>query len=262
MAASSTLAMPSITSPSAGIMSPASQTTRSPFCKIGRGHFFLAAILQAARHRVLARLAQAVGLRFAAAFGHGFGEVGEQHREPEPDRELRDETAQSGVAVKMPTVVRAAPTMVTNMTGFLTIRRGSSFLNASPMAGPTMFQSKSERSFVLSSSMSMLKKVFPCASGSARRSGRAPAPAESSTRRPAARCRAAARRTCRRDRERAGAGRRDLLLHQRSGQRHDRHNHQEAANQHREPRVVLYQGVLAVRPAKALPLLPVPELKA
>ena len=28
------------------------------------------------------------------------------------------------------------------------------------------------------------------------------------------------------------------------------------------PRVVLYQGVLAVRPAKALPLLPVPELKA
>ena len=28
------------------------------------------------------------------------------------------------------------------------------------------------------------------------------------------------------------------------------------------PRVVLYQGVLAVRPAKALPLLPVAELKA
>ena len=31
----------------------------------------------------------------------------------------------AGSAVKMPTVVRAAPTMVTNMTGFLTIRRGS-----------------------------------------------------------------------------------------------------------------------------------------
>ena len=28
------------------------------------------------------------------------------------------------------------------------------------------------------------------------------------------------------------------------------------------PRVVLYHGVLAVRPAKALPLLPVAELKA
>jgi len=32
--------------------------------------------------------------------------------------------------------------MVTNMTGFLTIRRGSSFLKASPIAGPAMFQSK------------------------------------------------------------------------------------------------------------------------
>ena len=39
MAASSTLAIPSITSPSAGMMSPASQTTRSPFCNIGAGTF-------------------------------------------------------------------------------------------------------------------------------------------------------------------------------------------------------------------------------
>src|SRR4029453_2604844 len=50
-------------------------------------------------------------------------------------------------AVKIPTVVSAAPTIVTNMTGFLTIRRGFSFLNASPMAGPTMFQSKSDAGF-------------------------------------------------------------------------------------------------------------------
>ena len=96
IAASSTLAIPSITSPSAGMMSPASQTTRSPFCKIGRWNFFLAAILQATRHRFLARPAQAGGLRFTAAFRHRFGEIGEQHREPEPDRELRDEAAQIG----------------------------------------------------------------------------------------------------------------------------------------------------------------------
>jgi hypothetical protein len=32
--------------------------------------------------------------------------------------------------------------MVTNMTGFLTISRGLSFLKASPMAGPAIFQSK------------------------------------------------------------------------------------------------------------------------
>jgi hypothetical protein len=49
--------------------------------------------------------------------------------------------------VKIPTVVRAAPTIVTNMTGFFTIKRGFNFLNASTMAGPTMFQSKSDAGF-------------------------------------------------------------------------------------------------------------------
>ena len=39
MADSSTLAMPSTTSPSAGIMSPASHTTRSPFFRSGAGTF-------------------------------------------------------------------------------------------------------------------------------------------------------------------------------------------------------------------------------
>ena len=75
------------------MMSPASQTTRSPFCKLGRGHLFLAAVAQAAGDGVLARLAQAVGLGLAAAFGDRLGEIGEQHREPEPDGQLRDEAA-------------------------------------------------------------------------------------------------------------------------------------------------------------------------
>jgi len=63
--------------------------------------------------------------------------------EPEPDRELGDETA-VGVGGKNPTVVSIAPTRVTNMTGFLIIRRGSSFLKALPIAGPAMDQSKSD----------------------------------------------------------------------------------------------------------------------
>ena len=50
----------------------------------------------------------------------------------------------SADAVKMPTVVSTAPTIVTNMTGFLIIRRGLSFLKASPIAGPAIFQSKRE----------------------------------------------------------------------------------------------------------------------
>ena len=39
--------------------------------------------------------AQARGLRLAAALGHGFGEVGEQHREPQPERDLQDEAEAS-----------------------------------------------------------------------------------------------------------------------------------------------------------------------
>src|SRR5205823_13056672 len=49
--------------------------------------------------------------------------------------------------VAIPMVVNAAPTIVTNMTGFLIIRRGSSFRNESAMAGPTMFQPKREGDF-------------------------------------------------------------------------------------------------------------------
>jgi hypothetical protein len=41
-------------------------------------------------------------------------------------------------------VVSSAPTMVTNMTGFLIIRRGLSFLKEFPIAGPAIFQSNSE----------------------------------------------------------------------------------------------------------------------
>jgi hypothetical protein len=51
-----------------------------------------------------------------------------------------------------------------------------------------------------------------------------------------------------------------LFARERSGEGHDGHDHEEAADEHGETEVVLYQGVLAVRPAKALPLLPVAEL--
>ena len=40
---------------------------------------------------VPARRAERVGLRLAAPLGHRLGEVGEQHREPEPDRDGEDE---------------------------------------------------------------------------------------------------------------------------------------------------------------------------
>jgi hypothetical protein len=100
------------------------------------GHFFLTAIVEAARHRFLTSSSQTGGLRLAATFGNSFGEIGEEHGEPQPDRQLRNEAAQRRLG--------RAPTMVTNMTGFLIIRRGLSFLKASTIAGPAMFQSKRE----------------------------------------------------------------------------------------------------------------------
>src|SRR5579871_6647393 len=48
------------------------------------------------------------------------------------------------VAVKTSTVVMIAPTSVTNITGFLSMARGCSLRNASPMAGTTIFESNSD----------------------------------------------------------------------------------------------------------------------
>ena len=63
------------------------------FLQLGRGHLFFAPVAEAAGDGVLARLAQAVGLGFAAAFGDRFGEIGEQDGEPQPEGQLRDEAA-------------------------------------------------------------------------------------------------------------------------------------------------------------------------
>ena len=87
IADSSTLAMPSMTSPSLGIHLP-------------RGHHALVAEVErgaravldravgpaAVRHRLRPRLAQRVGLRLAAPLGDRLGEVREQHREPQEQR--------------------------------------------------------------------------------------------------------------------------------------------------------------------------------
>ena len=86
---SSTEAMPSTISPSAGITSPASQTTRSPARRSGAGPRLLdVAGAEEARDRRRAGLAQALGLGLAAALGERLGEVREEHGQPEPDRDL------------------------------------------------------------------------------------------------------------------------------------------------------------------------------
>ena len=87
MADSSTVAMPSTTSPSPGITSPAATTHRSPSCSCG-GRPSRRASRRAGGRWPWSRpgSAQRGGLRLAPSFRHRFGEVGEQHGEPQPQR--------------------------------------------------------------------------------------------------------------------------------------------------------------------------------
>ncbi len=86
----------------------------------------------------LARAPQAVGLRLAAPFGDGLGEVGKQHREPEPGGDLAGRTPTAGdrrhrSRTKI-SVTTSATTSVTKITGLRTSLRGSSLANGLAMA--------------------------------------------------------------------------------------------------------------------------------
>ena len=92
-------------------------------------------------------LAQRGRLGLAAALGHRLGEVGEQHREPEPERDLSGEqripaaTASSRTQI---TLVIRLPISTMNITGFRIWMRGSSLQNESTTAGRRMVGSQIE----------------------------------------------------------------------------------------------------------------------
>src|SRR5262249_30714383 len=71
-----------------------------PLLQYGRGDLLFATISQAPGHRIPARTAQAGCLRFAAALRDRFSKIGKEHSEPEPDGQLRHETAQSRLSGK------------------------------------------------------------------------------------------------------------------------------------------------------------------
>ncbi|PYS39151.1 MAG: K(+)-transporting ATPase subunit B, partial [Acidobacteria bacterium] len=70
------------------------------FLQSRSGNLLLASVPQTACDRILARPPQAGGLRFATAFRHRFSKIGKEHREPEPDRQLRHEASQARVSGK------------------------------------------------------------------------------------------------------------------------------------------------------------------
>ncbi len=96
MADSSTEAMPSMMSPSPGISSPASTITTSPARSSEAGMRLLGAVGPEAPARPgLPASAQRVGLGLASPLGHRLGEVGEHHREPQPEGDRRIERDRS-----------------------------------------------------------------------------------------------------------------------------------------------------------------------
>ena len=131
MADSSTDATPSMISPSPGMNSPAFDHDEVAFAQArSRTRSRSCRPAQTVRDGFRAGLAQRVGLRLAATFGHRFGEVGEDHREPQPERDLELEAKPRPPAMASSTnrtVVNTLPISTTNMTGFFAIVRGCSF---------------------------------------------------------------------------------------------------------------------------------------
>ena len=97
IALSSTEATPSMTSPSPGIdvagldQHDVALAQRAAGDELVRRRIALGLARASWPATSLARLAQRVGLGLAAPLGHRLGEVGEQHREPQPQRHREDE---------------------------------------------------------------------------------------------------------------------------------------------------------------------------
>ena len=78
-------------SPSPGMSSPA-ETIPGLRAQLGAGNLLDCAVrCVALRHCLRSSFAQRFRLGLAAAFSHGFGEVGKQYGEPEPQRDLQVE---------------------------------------------------------------------------------------------------------------------------------------------------------------------------
>ena len=119
-----------MTSPSPGIIWPAMTTTTSPVRSLELAQTSVVPLAQSLSLGFGSGFAECVGLGFAAALGHGFGEIGEEHREPEPQHDLKVEAEESRVARGVEDEFDGgedAPTSTTNITGFLIIVPGIEF---------------------------------------------------------------------------------------------------------------------------------------
>ncbi len=154
MAASLTEATPSITSPSDGMMSPASTSTMSPTFSPAPGRISKAwrgppsaapapvSTLACVSVRVLRRLSAWALPRPSAVASAKLAKSSVNHSHRTIWNEKPRWAPPVAASRISSTVVSAATTSRTNITGFLICRRGSSFRNAPPTAGPRMRASR------------------------------------------------------------------------------------------------------------------------
>src|SRR5215471_12825159 len=138
-------------------------------------------------------------------------------------------------------VVRRLPTSTTNMTGFFATCAGVSLRKLSPMAGPRMVLSNSESCRVVTVAMSVdlaLLSEEVLDDGAEREGGEE---GESADDDDDAREQACEERPV--GGEGAWTGRSDLLVHHAAGDRHDRDDHEEAAEEHRDGSRDVVEGV-------------------
>ena len=146
IAASSTLAMPSRTSPSAGITSPVSHTTTSPFRSDGAG-IFSSFSSRRRRAKVCVRAffkLSACALPRPSAIASAKLANKTVNQSHSVICKLKPEKWPVKMSRATTTVQSAAPISVTSITGFSHSARGSSFLNESTSAGRIRLASKSE----------------------------------------------------------------------------------------------------------------------
>src|SRR6185437_2950697 len=259
MAASLTEATPSITSPSEGMLSPASTSTTSPTFRLVPGTM----------RKVLSDPVSSLAwLSVRVFFSDSACAL------PRPSATASAKLANSTVnhshrmiwnvnprlappvtrSRRKMTVVSAATTSTTNITGFLTISRGSSLTKADLIAGTRIFGSSIVEAVTFFCSFMASMEVTPKRDRSEQGIG---VVSEVLDDRPERQRREEGETADDQDhaddeaheqaaggRERAGRWRDRLLLRERARDRHRRHDHEEAADEHRAgERQVVEEGV-------------------
>ena len=203
-----------------------------------------------ARDRGRARLAQALGLGLAAALGERLGEVGEQHGQPQPDRDLEPRTATAwpwAMSTTSCPVTSTETTHTERITGLRSRARGSSLRTESSRAARAIAGSSSE---VVAGGHQSLP-VSASVRGPSARAGK-------KERAPTSRITPISRPTKigEAGRHAAARGRPRLLRRERPGEAERGQDHEEAAEHHRRAAAGSRSSSSPpVRPANAEPLL-------